>query len=259
MSTPVLAALRQPGRVDFIDVSQVQGDIDFNAVREAGFEAVVVKASEGLRYCDPRGASNLARARDADLLAAAYAFARPSQGDPRAQARRLWDCVGDVAVGRLVLDLETRPDGWSDRQVIDFAEEYADEQAQLDGGSVPWVYTYESFALGLGPALYASSLGRCPLWLARYRSITTPWAPGPQDVPFVPQPWPRLTAWQYSGNGGFRVPGIVGDVDRNVFFGGLDELRAAFGLPSAGRWPGEGLGPVVRPAVPLGRPALDDE
>jgi len=249
MLAPVMSALAQPGRVDFIDVSQVQASIDFAAVKAAGFEAVIVKASEGLAYCDPRAEENLARARDAGLLTAVYAFARPSQGKPREQARKLWDCLGSLAPGRLVLDLETRPDGWSNEQVVGFAEEYSDEQRILDGGSSPWVYSYVSFLMALGPALTRSGLGECPLWVAQYRSTTTPWAPSATQQPNVLVPWRDWAAWQYSGNGGYRVPGVPGDCDRNVFNGTLADLRRAFGLPLEA--PPDAVR-VIHPPVPLG-------
>jgi lysozyme len=255
MTTQYMPALGQPGRTDFIDISQVQASVDFKKVAAAGFRAVVAKASEGLRYCDPLIQSHLAHARDAGMLTAVYGFARPSHGNPREQARKLWDCVGDVAPGRLVLDLETWPDGWDGRQVLDFAETYADEQRKLDGGSAPWVYSYVSFLMRLGPALINSSLLDCPLWIAHYRSTTTPWAPSAIQQPIVPMPWSTWTAFQYSGNGGYRVPGVAGDCDRNLFHGDEAALRRAFGMTGRSEPPAA----IVHPRVPFGRPALDDE
>ena len=37
--------------------------------------------------------------------------------------------------------------------------------------------------------------------------------------------------WQYSGNGGYRVPGIPMDCDRNLFRGNITDLRNLFGYP----------------------------
>lgn len=256
MLAPVMPALRHPGRVDFIDVSQVQASIDFRLVKAAGFEMVVIKASEGQHYCDPIALENASRARDAGLLTAFYGFARPSQGNPRAQARKLWDCVGPIAPGRLVLDLETRPDGWSNEEVIAFAEAYADEQRILDGGSLPWVYSYPHFLMSLGvPLMRSELLGRCPLWMASYKSTTTPWAPTATLQPPTFLPWTDWLAWQYSGNGGYRVPGVPGDCDRNLFNGDIAALRRAFGLPDGTPIPDDE--PTLR--VPLGRVFFGDE
>ncbi|MDD6796037.1 MAG: GH25 family lysozyme, partial [Clostridiaceae bacterium] len=37
----------------FIDVSSHNGKIDFNAVRNSGIEAVIIKSTEGTTYQDP--------------------------------------------------------------------------------------------------------------------------------------------------------------------------------------------------------------
>jgi len=79
----------------------------------------------------------------------------------------------------------------------------------------------------MGPAAHV--LARAyPLWLAQYRSVTSPWAPSSEaDMPRG-YPWKVL---QYSGDHGFRVPGIPVDCDRNLFKGSEEDLRDWFGLP----------------------------
>lgn len=62
MSAPELEALRRPGFVDGIDVSAVQGAIDWPKVAAAGFRFAFVKVSEGVLYCDPRALANMAAA-----------------------------------------------------------------------------------------------------------------------------------------------------------------------------------------------------
>ncbi len=109
-------ALGLVGYTDGIDVSAVQRIDDAEAVYRAGFRFALVKVSEGLTYCDPRAAEHLARLRDAGLLCGTYGFARVSQGDPRAQARRAVDGCAAVGAGtehvvRPVLDLESCPPG----------------------------------------------------------------------------------------------------------------------------------------------------
>jgi lysozyme len=230
VSAPELAALGRPGFVDGIDVSQVQGVIDWSKVAAAGFRFVVVKASEGLHYCDPRALANLAAARAAGLYALVYGFARPSQGSPAGQAAKLWDCSGDVMPARAVLDLESAPADWSPAQKVDFGEAFAEawrEYSILE----PMAYTYPSFAAGTQPALGASTrLARCPLWIAQYMSTTAGWVPPVGFRPIVPKPWREWAMHQYSGNGGFRVPGIEADCDRNLFNGDEAEFRRFFGF-----------------------------
>lgn len=224
-----LSALNLPGRIDGIDVSSVQASIDWAKVAAAGFRFAIVKVSEGVGYCDPRALENLRGARAHGLRTMVYPFARPSQEKAREQAARLWECVGDEMPCRLTLDLETKPDGWSPEQIIAYGEEFADELEAL-GGRPPALYSFESYLISLGKGLINSRLARCPLWIARYRSVTKAWAPGPLDRPFVMMPWKDWTLWQYSGNGGFRVPGVPGDCDRNLFNGDEAAFRRFCGL-----------------------------
>ena len=232
-----LDGLRLPGYVDAIDVSRVQTIEDADAVREAGFLAAWAKASEGLPYCDPFVREHLAKLAGAGLLTSVYAFARVAQGDPKGQARKALLCAGPVYQTRVMLDLESAPKEWGGVQLCDFAESFfegLDEEGAGDGT----FYTYTSFLherlmpeIAKRPKLIAK-----PLHLAEYRSLTVPWAPtSSSNLKRNTAPWADWTALQYSGNAGYRVPGIVGDCDRNLIrAANVNELRAFFGLPPEG-------------------------
>lgn len=225
-------ALRLPGYVDGIDVSQVQRIDDAQRVYDAGFRFALVKVAEGLTYCDPRAAESLARLRDAGVLCGTYGFGRYSQGDPRAQARRAVDGCAAIGAGtehvvRPVLDLESCPPGTAWPALRAFAEAWIDEVRST--GALPVLYTMGSW---LAP-LSAADLD-VPVWVAQYRSVTQAWAPSQIDADSFFSARPAVTIWQYSGDKGYRVPGIPVDCDRNLFRGSLDELRAFFGLPPEG-------------------------
>jgi hypothetical protein len=67
-------------------------------------------------------------------------------------------------------------------------------------------------------------------------------------MPYFPNPpFDRWTKWQYSGDGGYRVRGILGDCDRDLFNGDLSAFRAYMGLPDGGT--GEPDAPIVHPVV----------
>lgn len=224
-----LDALRYPNTCDGIDVSSVQVIATPSMVAYAGFQFAFVKASEGTGYLDPRRVEHLKKLRDVGLICGVYGFCRPSQGNPREQAKKLWEGMGESYECRTVIDLEAAPDTMTSQELVDFGEAFADEV--LSWGIVqPVLYTYPSFAQKLQPALGKSSrLGLCPLWIAQYRSVTDAWVPPLGAKPIIPKPWTDWTIWQYSGNGGFRVPGIVGDCDRNMFQGDFAALRRFFG------------------------------
>lgn len=230
-------ALTIPGYLDGIDVSKYQGSVDAQKVADAGFRFAFAKVSEGLAYCDPRAAENLARLRDAGLYTGTYGFARVEQGSPRAQARHALDGCAAVGAGtehvvRPVLDLESAPPSWGAGVLCDFAQEWLDE-ARL-GGALPVLYSYTSFLARMGADVHKARLWALlfdtPLWLAQYRSTTQAWAPSSEaDMPRG-YDW---QLWQYSGDGGHEVDGIRGPTDRNLFRGDEAALRAWFGLPSA--------------------------
>ena len=232
MTVATRPALRYEGLCDGIDVSSVQTITDAQAVADDGFVFAAVKVSEGVRYCDPKALEHLARLRDVGLICNVYTFLRPSQGSPREQVLKAFECAGEVFPLRLALDLEGAPDGMSADAIIAFAEACVEtclEQGVLE----PEAYSFPNFVrTRLQPALASSSiLARCPLWMAHYGSNTAPWLPPRGFSPFICAPWNTWTKHQYSGNGGYRVKGIAGDVDRNLFNGDLAAFRRYMGLP----------------------------
>lgn len=234
MTTETRPALRYDGFVDGIDISSVQVISDAQAVADDGFVFATVKTSEGVSYCDSKVLEHLARLRDVGLICSVYTFLRPSQGNPREQIRKALDCAGDAFPGRLALDLEGAPDTMSSEALVAFAEEAVDECEQ---SSVlePDFYSFPDYTKRrLLPALARSSIvRRCFWWGAHYMFNDKPWIPPRGFVPYFPSPpFDTWTKHQYSGNGGFRVRGIVGDCDRDLFNGDLAAFRAYMGLPS---------------------------
>lgn len=188
------------------DLSNHQGSPDFTAVRSAGLEFVVLKATEGVGYQDPRCAASRARAREAGLVVGLYHFARA--GDPVAEADFFARSTGGLAPGEFaVLDWEVPaadPVGWCAAWLHTAAQRLAVR---------PLVYLNRSLRDGhdWSPVI-AGDFG---LWLARYDGV-------PDAVP--PGPWPVLAMKQYSDEG--SVPGVDGPVDLDVFYGTAEQLRA---------------------------------
>jgi GH25 family lysozyme M1 (1,4-beta-N-acetylmuramidase) len=227
-------ALRLPGFTDGIDISQVQRIDDANAIREAGFEFAVCKASEGIGYSDPRVREHLAKLDGAGIHAGVYGFARVEFGRAREQALRAIEAAGDTHRVRVALDMESCPKGYKSRPIVDFCIEWcATVEAE---GAMPVFYTMPGFWLGVVNHAPAPGLAKYPLWIAQYRSTSEPWAPQLVDAakPRTVAPWDACRVWQYSGDKGYRVPGIAQDCDRNLFRGDSAALRDWFGLPPVG-------------------------
>ena len=64
--------------LELIDISHHQGAVDFDAVAADGISGVIVKATEGRDYTDPRWGENWAALAETGLVAGAYHFARPN-------------------------------------------------------------------------------------------------------------------------------------------------------------------------------------
>lgn len=71
MCSPAFAASRL---YQGMDVSSWQGDIDFQAVRAAGIQAVYLRTGVGLEYVDPYFQSNYEKALDAGLNIGYYHY-----------------------------------------------------------------------------------------------------------------------------------------------------------------------------------------
>lgn len=217
--------------------------LDWTKVRGAGESFTFVKATEGVGFVSKSFSADWQASRAAGLVRGAYHFARPAVGTAVAQADYFVAIVGGFSSpGDLppVLDLEVNG-GLTPAQLAVWTGQWLTE-VRARSGRTPIVYT--------SPNFWATSMNNSkafvsyPLWVARYGSAPSALV------------WPRWTFWQYTQVG--TVPGVVGAIDRNLFNGSLDELRAMANLPAAGGTvdngtvdgstaPTSGLTPVASP------------
>jgi len=200
-----------------IDISNHQAGADLSRAKAAGCSFVFAKATEGGTYRDPYFAGFYAQAQALGLPIGAYHFARPGNGRTGAQEAAFFVATLGSRIGQLppVLDLEDTK--LSAASTVAWALGFL-QAVHKATGIRPIVYTYTAFArahLGGGAGLSAY-----PLWLADYRSTTTP-------PPPTPAPWSRFAAWQHTSTA--RVPGIPGDCDRNITNLTVDQLKALGG------------------------------
>jgi lysozyme len=194
-----------------LDVSKWQGEIDWPRVASAGYRWVYVKAAEGRTGTDPAYARNIAGARAAGLVAGPYMFWHPER-DPLEQARHFARVAGPHQPGQLppVLDVE-RENDLTPIELNARMQALINETRRLFG-AVPVIYSsrrvYSEWGLSVG--------GECPFWMVSWSSRER-----------LVAPWSRWTFWQTGPAKG--VPGIEGEVDRNLFNGGEAELRALAG------------------------------
>jgi lysozyme len=182
-----------------IDVSNLQGRIDWKKVRRAGYRFAYVKAGEG-DWRDPDFLANVRGAVAAGLKVGGYQFLRPKPGRTGArEAGYFMDRLHAAGLGkgdlRPVLDVEAtaldRPG--THAYVKSFVA------AMHASGYRPMIYTGTWF---WGPKVGDDDFG-LPLWIAAYQS----------HEPALPKPWREYAVWQHSSEG--RVPGVRGHVDLN--------------------------------------------
>jgi lysozyme len=190
-----------------IDVSRWQGKIDWASVRAAGTQFAFIKATEGGDHLDPRFSENWYGAAQAGVPRGAYHFmywCRPAH-EQAAWFRR--NVPNDPNALPPVLDLEWN--GHSRTCPRKVPRETALEAVKLilremeaHTSKRPIIYTDITFHRDV----LEGELNEYPHWV---RSV----AAEPHER-YAGRQW---MMWQYTTTG--RVPGIGGDVDRNVFYG----------------------------------------
>jgi len=215
--------------IDGIDVSNFQGNVNWNSVLSDGYEFAFMKATEGVGFTDARFTQNITGAVSAGVLAAPYHFARPDSGvsnplDAVNEANYFLDAIEPYYnTGTYlppVLDVERFDVGMSLSQTRTFISNWVNDFSDTVFDSLgvrPLIYTSQSHA----NTYYNSSVtSQHDLWVAWYRGSGTSNPPEQSDNPA----WPEWKFWQYTDSG--SVAGISGDVDLNVFNGTRPQLEA---------------------------------
>ncbi len=188
-----------------IDISEFQGEIDFEEVRRSGIEAVYIRVGAG-EYTDEYFAENYERARAAGLKIGFYHYVTArSVEEGRRQAR----FFASLAAGRepdmrLAMDFEYFG-SLSVSQINAISEAYLDELTALTRREAV-IYSDLSNARNIFSRALAE---KYPLWAAQYGA----------DEPSANGKWREWVGFQYTDEG--RVGGIYGNVDRNIFTEGI--------------------------------------
>jgi len=193
-----------------IDVARYQENVDFHTAFRHGIHFVFMKATEGKDYIDPHFRRNWERARDAGMPRGAYHFMTWCSLASEQAAWFVANVPADPSALPPVLDLE-----WNNHSSCRNKPSRADAlekiRVMLDAmerhtGKLPIIYTDMNFHRDILEGEYFPN----SFWL---RST----AAEPHER-YHNRTW---TFWQYTQTG--VVPGVRGEVDRNVFYGGQTE------------------------------------
>ena len=193
-----------------VDVSEFQGDVDWQAIADAGVEFAMIRVGwrgyeTGYLGEDEAFAANLQGARDAGLLCGVYFFSQAtSVAEAQEEAAFVLERIKgyDLAMPvvydfELLLDDEARTTGMSGEQITDCAVAFC--EAVEAAGCKPCVYFYKSLAYHYYDL---SRLAAYDFWLSE-----------PTELPDF---YYRFSMWQYDVEG--TLPGVDETVDLNLCF-----------------------------------------
>jgi GH25 family lysozyme M1 (1,4-beta-N-acetylmuramidase) len=204
-----------------VDVSNHQGNVEWNEVVASGVSFAFCKVTEGRSYKDKFFRRNEELAKAAGLIFGGYHFALPSTNGPQAEADFFLSQWTPSPGDRVILDIE-------DHKAIGSCADWAltfQMIVEERTGVIPDLYTYIPWwrAHGSTDPIFA----RYPLWVAAYGLNN-----GKAGIaPKAPRPWDSWAYWQFTSNG--EVPGV----------GGRCDLNYAAALPAA---------PAPTPHIPEG-------
>ena len=189
-----------------IDVSEWQGEIDFEEVARSGIEVVYIRVSEGTNYIDPYFKENYNEAKENGIKVGFYHFLTATNVEKAREEAEFFvsnikklkpDC-------RLAMDFEVF-NGLGVDEINDISREFLETVESLSGKKCG-IYSDAYNA----KRVFSKELARnYPIWVADY---------------FVKEPedngkWEVWVGFQYTDRG--RINGIKGNVDRDYFTEGI--------------------------------------
>ena len=190
-----------------IDVSRYQEKVDWEKVKEAGYEFVMIRAGyrgygqAGNMREDEWAQRNYKGAKKAGLMVGAYFFSQATnEEEAREEALYFLEITKDWELDMpMVFDWELIEEGRAAKVDIDTLTRCAMAFCQeiSDVGRRTMIYVSPWFG-----NLHLDQLEEYPQWVARYTDVL--------DYPY------RFEMWQYTSSG--TVPGVNGPCDINIYF-----------------------------------------
>lgn len=202
-------------RYEGIDVSEWQGEIDWQKVKNAGIEMVYIRSSAGSAYRDARFAENYAGAKENGMKVGFYHYVTAKNVEQaQQQAEFFVNVIGSTTPEcKLAMDFESFG-SLTAAQVNEISEAFLQTVQERSGRQV-CIYSDASNAR----SVFGESLTKYPLWVAEYGANN----PEPNGK------WEVWAGFQYTDVG--RIDGINGNVDRDIFTDLLIEREDATNIP----------------------------
>jgi len=192
-----------------IDVSEWQEEVDWQQVKAAGVEFVMIRAGwrgsvQGVLTEDTYARANYAGATAAGVQVGVYFFSQAiSVAEAVEEAEFLLEIIRDWKLDMPVvydwefISAESRTGNVSARTLTECTKAFCERIKQA--GFQPMIYFNADQA---AERMYLRELTEYPFWLAQYDTVL--------NYPY------KIDMWQYTETG--TVPGISGNVDINLYF-----------------------------------------
>ncbi|MEY8001444.1 GH25 family lysozyme [Clostridium sp. Mt-5] len=189
-----------------IDISNLNGPINMNLIKNAGNSFVIAKATEGSTFVDKFYNDNIKKAKALGLVTGAYHFGNfTTIAKVIQEANFFKQIVEGTNADFVVLDFEQQCSGDMTDACLEFLKIASTVAPAL-------IYCNPSYI----KAYLNSKIAKYPLWIAHYGVSS------PSTVL-----WPNYAIWQYSEKG--QISGIGGYLDLNYmsdsFFNSLGGTR----------------------------------
>lgn len=189
-------------KLDGIDISNREGEINFRKVRKSGIRIVYIKATQGRDIVDPDFERNYREAAKEHLRIGFYHYvmARDLE-EAKEEASFFYDKIRDKRQhARPAMDFEEF--GALSHQEIRNISLLFLRELEAKEGHRPVIYSDASNAASV---FDDERLREYPLWIAQYGV----------NKPDMENQWKRWSGWQYTDSG--HVKGIHGKADRDYF------------------------------------------
>lgn len=194
------------------DISQYQGDVNFKALRDAGYPAVILRAGWGQNNRDPRYTYNAEACRNLGVLTAIYWFSYALTDDAvRREAEYAIKAAEEYfPKAPIAYDLEYDSRKYAAKNGVNMDKAMITRhailflQAVAKAGHKPILYTNRDYLRNFFDlALIQAEIPDLAVWFAYYSNSE----PAEAEASAI---------WQYTSKG--IVPGISGNVDLNKVF-----------------------------------------
>lgn len=188
------------------DVASYQGDINYDVYKNNS-HFIIVKATEGVGFVDPKFKRNQSEARRTKVPLGYYHFARPDlNSNAEAEADYFLTVLGQIYEGEMLI-LDYEPNWYGD--AVSWCKRWLDHVYRKTNCR-PLIYLNQNQLKTINwKAVSDAGYG---LWVAAYTY-------DPNVNTFITGSFPFAAMQQWTNRQ--RVPGTTGNLDGNVFFGEL--------------------------------------